>query len=588
MRCNLCHNAAEMDFVEQLKSSIDIVDVVGQYVRLRKAGATRYVGLCPFHTEKTASFGVHTLHQYYKCFGCGVSGDAIKFVMEIEALTFYEALKLLAERYGIPMPKRAEYSDPETKLRAALYRMHELAAQIYGAALAGPAGADARAYLAQRGVAPALVEEFSLGLAERSGQALVRAFEREGFASEQMEQSGLVRKRESGGFYDQFRGRLVFPIHNESGKVIAFGARALAAGDEPKYLNSPETPIYHKGLVLYNLHRAKLAIRSAGRAVLVEGYMDVIGVWSAGIKEVVASCGTALVAPQVRAIKRHSERIVVNYDPDAAGVSAAERSIQLLLDESMQVRVLELEGGLDPDEYVKANGAEAYRARLGKAPGYFYWLADRARAKYDTRTAEGRIAALKFLLPSIQRIGDKLERATVANDVAGYLGVEAGLVLDHFRKTAAERREQKLPDADQGLRPVERMLLAAALSDGEVRARVLPRLRRTGQLAQFTTRRIFEALLAIQDSGAPFRFADLEGRLEEKDRELLSAVVFADKTEGEQAPLEQAEACLKTIEQNERAARVAELKARIKQAERTGMLEEALRITEELGRLDRA
>jgi DNA primase len=576
-----------MEFVEQLKSSVDIVEVVGQYVRLRKAG-TRYVGLCPFHTEKTPSFGVHTLYQFYKCFGCGASGDVIKFVMEIEALTFYEALKLLAERHGIPMPKRAEYSDPETKLRGAIYRMHEMAEQIYRAALAGQGGAEARAYLAKRGVTPAQQEEFGLGLAERSGQALVRAFEREGFTPEQMEQSGLVLKRESGGSFDRFRGRLMFPIHNESGKVIAFGGRALAAGEEPKYLNSSETPIYHKGNVLYNLHRARQAMRSAGRVVLVEGYMDVIGVWSAGVREVVASCGTALVAQQVRALKRHAERVVVNFDPDAAGVSAAERSIQMLLEEGLSVRVLELEGGLDPDEYVKSKGADSYRQCLDKAPGYFYWLADHGRAKYDTRTAEGRIAALKFLLPAIHRITDKLERATVANDVAGYLGVEAGLVLDEFRKAATERRERKLPQAAETLKPLERILLNAVLANRDVRDRVLPRLRGSAQVEQFSTRRIFQALFSLEESGSPFRFADLEARLEEADQELLSAIVFADKAEGEQSTLEEAEACLRKLEDDARAARVAELKARIKQAERAGRLEEALRITEELGRLDRS
>jgi DNA primase len=252
------------------------------------------------------------------------------------------------------------------------------------------------------------------------------------------------------------------------------------------------------------------------------------------------------------------------------------------------VRVLELEGGLDPDEYVKANGADVYRARLEKAPGYFYWLADRSRTKYDTRTAEGRIAALKFLLPAIQRISDKLERMTVANDVASYLGVEAGLVLDQFRKMAADRREKPLPQAGDAVKPVERILLNAVLAGEEVREVVLPRLRRNPQFGQFATRRIFEALFAIADSGAAFRFADLEARLEEKDQQLLSNVVFADKSEGEEYTLEQAEDCLRRLEKDDRAALVADLKARIKQAERAGMLEEALRITEELGRLDRA
>ena len=577
-----------MDFVEQLKSSIDIVDVVGQYVRLRKAG-TRFVGLCPFHTEKTPSFGVHAVHQFYKCFGCGAKGDAINFVMEIEALTFYEALKLLADRYGIAMPKRAEYSDPETKLRAAIYRMHEMAQQIYRGALAAGAGAEARAYLAKRGLSAALIEEFGLGFSDRSGQALARAFEKEGFTEEQREQSGLLLRRQDGsGFFDRFRGRLMFPIHNESGAVIGFGGRALGAGEEPKYLNSSDSPIYHKGRVLYNLHRAKTAIRAASRAILVEGYMDVIGVWSAGVHEVVASCGTALVVQQVRAIKRHSERIVVNFDPDEAGMKAAERSIEILVEEGMQVRVLELEGGLDPDEYVKANGAEAYRKHAEKAPGYFYWLADRARSRFDMRTSEGRVAGLKFLLPAVQRISDKLERATVANDLANYLGIETGLVLEHFRRAAAERRDKTLPDVAQQVRPVERILLNAVLSSPQIRSSVLARLQRAPQLEQFATRRIFQALIAIEESGAPLHVGDLQARLAEPDQDLLSALLFADKGDDEELTAEHAEACLRKLEESDIEARRAALKARIKEAERAGMLEEALRCAEELGRLDRA
>ena len=238
--------------------------------------------------------------------------------MEIERISFFEALKLLAERNGIAMPKR-DYSDPDSKLRGALIEMHETAARVFQSNLNGPAGAQARQYLASRNVTPEQIAEFGLGLSDASGNQLVRQFESR-FALEQLEQSGLVAKRqEAAGYYDRFRGRLMFPIHNESGKVIGFGGRALRPGDEPKYLNSPETALYRKSYVLYNLHRAKDAIRKSDYAVLVEGYMDVIGVYSAGVHNVVASCGTSLTNTQVRALKRHSERIVVNFDPDTAG-----------------------------------------------------------------------------------------------------------------------------------------------------------------------------------------------------------------------------------------------------------------------------
>jgi DNA primase len=316
--------------------------------------------------------------------------------------------------------------------------------------------------------------------------------------------------------------------------------------------------------------------------------MDVIGVWSAGVREVVASCGTALVSEQVRALRRHCERIVVNFDPDPAGVKATERSIQMLLEEAMKVRVLELEGGLDPDEYVKQNGAELYRARVEKAPGYFLWLADRARASFDMRTAEGRIAGLQFLLPAIQRVSDKLERASIAEEVANYLQIERGLVLESFRKAAAERREKSLAAVKELPRPVERILLNALLTSADVRQAVLPRLKTMPACERFVTRGIFQALFAIDESQASFRFTELEARLSDADKELLATVVFADKPDNEEYSEEKAVECLRRLEQDARDAQRAALKARIKDAERAGMLEEALRIAEELARLERA
>jgi DNA primase len=576
-----------MDFVAQLKSSVDIVQVIQEYVpRLRRATATRYVGLCPFHNEKTPSFSVRTDHQYYYCFGCSAKGDVLKFVMEMERISFYEALKLLAERHGIPMPKRSEYSDPETKLRAALYQMHELAQEAFRANLQGPAGTEARAYLERRGVVPAMAAEFGLGYAERSGRGLVRLFEQQAFTGAQLEESGLVGKRDDGSVYDRFRHRLMFPIHNETGKIIGFGGRALDPNEQAKYLNSPETPIYRKSYVLYNLHRAKNAINKSDRAVLVEGYMDVVGVYAAGVHEVVASCGTALTNHQVHAMKRHSHKIVVNFDPDPAGANATERSMNMLLDEGMHVRILELDGGLDPDEYCKAHGAEAYAVRLAAAKNYFYWLADRARGKFDMKTAEGRVAGFQFLLPAIQRLSDKLERLAVVNDVAGYLGVDAGPVLENFRKAAAQR-EKTVRSAAEPVRPVERLLLNLLLANSDARSRLMPRLKHMPGLTQFATRRIFEAIFALDEAGEPVDFAGLDARLEDNDRTLLATAVLADETDSAVLSLEQGEACLSRLETSRRDEERAELKAKVRAAERGGDLGEALRLSAELSRMDR-
>jgi DNA primase len=578
-----------MDFVEQLKSSIDIVKVVGEYVRLRRVGSTgRYLGLCPFHQEKTPSFNVNQARQFYKCFGCGAGGDALKFVMEVDGLTFPEALKLLAERNGIPMPKRNEYSDTDSRLRGALIEMHARAAELYQAALRGPQGGEARAYLARRGVSPELIETFQLGFSDPAGQALTHRLTEERFSSDQLEASGLVRRRNEGtGFYDAFRGRLMFPIHNESGKVIAFGGRAMRDDDQPKYLNSPETPVYRKTSTLYNLHRAREAMRRSNRAVLVEGYMDVIGAYAADVREVVASCGTALTNPQVRAIHRHADTVVVNFDPDDAGSNAAERAIQLLLDESLHVRVLTLDGGLDPDEYVKQNGAEAYRARIDAAPGYFHWLADRARARFDMRSADGRMDAFKFLLPAVQKISDKLERAAVANDIAGYLGVDPGLVLDQFKKAATERRGA-LPDTARS-RPrveipaLERILVQALVSSDEARREILPRLP-PPMTARFASHEIFEAL--TQMASAPLSFAALDARLGEPARALLHEILTADEIGDDATCLAHAEACLRRLEEDFRRRQMDELRSRVKLAEREGNLEEVVRWTGELMRLD--
>ncbi len=576
-----------MDIKDQVKSAVDIVHVIGEHVRLKKLGASgRYVGICPFHQEKSASFSVHATLQFYKCFGCDAKGDVFQFVQEMQHVTFFEALQILAERSGIPMPKRAEFSDPETKLRGALHEMQELAAQLFRNNLASQAGSDARAYLAKRGVTPEHAEEFGLGFSLDSWDQLTRRLQEGRFQHDQLEQSGLIMKRAEGsGFYDRFRGRLMFPIHNEAGKVIGFGGRALKTGDEPKYMNSPETPLYHKSFVLYNLHRAKAAVRTVEHTVLVEGYMDVIGVHAAGVREVVASCGTSLTNTQVRVLKKHADAIVVNFDPDAAGANATERSIQILIEEGMRVRVLELEGGLDPDEYVKRNGADAYRDKLKQASGYFHWLAERARRKFDMRSSEGRIAGLKFLLPAIQRVSDRLERATIAGEVAAYLGVDRGLVLEEFRKIATDKSVAPTRRAATPIPAAEKLLLNALLVSPEARAAVLPKLCAMAIFERLTIRSIFEALEAMSSRSEPFSFADLEARLNDRDRDLLAGMVFADEIREEVSALDQAVECLRAIGAQDRELLRSSLRNSIRAAERSGQIPEAMRLMEELNRL---
>jgi DNA primase len=566
-----------MDLAQLVKSQLDIVRVISDYVpRLRRFG-NRYSCLCPFHNEKTPSFSIYADHQFYKCFGCDAKGDVFNFVMNIERLTFWEALKKLAEQNGIELPKQSAATDERTKTRGALREMHDIAVEHFRANLGGPNGAQTRAYLKQRGVTQQSAQLFQLGLADASGRALLRVFEQHHFKPEQMVESGLIGRRDDGTLYDRFRNRLMFPIHDESGKPIAFGGRALDPEDKAKYLNSPETEIYKKSHVLYNLNRARQPAGKLDRVVMVEGYMDVIGATQAGVAEVVAPCGTALTTEQIRALKRQSQNLYLNFDPDSAGAKAAERSIKLLLDENVRVRVVELPGGLDPDEYCKEHGAEAYLDRIAKAKPYFYWLADRARERFNMRDPQGRNDIFQFLLPAIQGLNDKIERVSVANDLASYLGVESGLVLEHFRKMAADRADRApAPKADPAKAADQRLLLLL-LNNEEARAELIDGIRHipgTGPL--------FGTLIAMHDAGDVINFHSLHERLSTADQELLTSILHAN---GAGLTLEDGADCVVAMRRSAAEAEKRELKLRIKAAEREGRIREAMEMMARLAEL---
>ncbi len=579
-----------MTFAEHLKSQLDIVDVVGQYVRLkRQGGGSRFVGLCPFHSERTPSFGVHSALQYYKCFGCDAAGDVFKFVQQIESLTFPEALKLLAERYGIPMPERQRSDDPEAQRRAALFEMHEIAAEVFQSNLRGAAGAAARSYLESRGVSRAAMDEFRLGLSEASGQQLVHRLQK--FGPALLEESGLAIKRQEGGFYDRFRARLMFPIHNESGKLIAFGGRALRANDEPKYLNSPETKIYKKSTILYNLHRAKIDARKNDRIILVEGYMDVIGVYSAGIHEVVASSGTALGVEQIRSIKRQvsmqqasAGQIILNFDPDPAGARSTEKYISLLLAEGLRVRVLEIPEGLDPDEYIQQAPADGYRKLLETAVSYFHWLADRARSKFDMRTAEGRIDAFKFMEPAIQQVSNRLERAAIAGEMAEYLNVDRDVIGRMFRQNPIPNPAAKSKEFASAVPPNEKLLIWCLLASPDARAVIRQYLSNANLLDLLDLRSIFEAVVHLDDD-VPFTLEVLAAALEPRLQRILSEISFSDCGIREEDAAEQALHCLKALESKAKSAKYEALRRQIRELERSGNFQEALRLADELDSL---
>jgi len=427
------------------------------------------------------------------------------------------------------------------------------------------------------------VEEFGIGLSDPNGQLLARRFQQEGFAAEHLEVSGLCRRRDDGAFYDSFRGRLMFPIHDESGRVVAFAGRTLKAGDDgPKYINSAATPIYQKSRVLYNLNRAKTAIRKFDHSILVEGYMDVIGVYSAEVHEVVASCGTALTNEQVRSMKRHSGRVVVNFDPDNAGANAAERSIQMLLEEGIHVRILELDGDLDPDEFIKEHGAGVYREKLGRAAGWSSWMLDRVRGRFDMNSAEGRMEGFQSLVPTIQKVNDKLEQLTIANEMASYLRVDAGAVLEQFRRQVRDRKAPPKPKPLEVPAP-ERLLLRIILRNTEARDEVLSKI----TAANLMTKRILEAIAAVARPGVDLAFTEVDDRLDEPNKALLHALAFADDTDVENLTVEQAISCIDKLEPSRKDLRRSELRGQVKQLEREGRIGEAIVLMGEMGRLER-
>src|ERR1700733_1917725 len=411
-------------FADRVKQQADIVRVVGEYVRLKKIGQN-FTGLCPFHAEKSPSFNVHPTKQIYHCFGCGVGGDVFKFVMEMEKCSFPESIRVVAEKCGIAVPQPRERSPEERKenqQRTALVEMHRVAQAFFTKQLESTAeGKVARAYLEDRGLEKTAIDQFGIGYAPSGGDLLLRSLKQK-YPEKLLVESGLVSRDQSGRMFDRFRRRITFPIANDSGKIVAFGCRALG-DDMPKYLNSPETPIYSKSNVLYHLDRAKEALRRSDFAVLVEGYMDAIAVARAGISNVVASCGTSLAEPQIKLLSRFTRRVIVNYDPDTAGQLATERSISLLLENDFEVKVLALPGGADPDKFFKEQGADAYRKLLKEAPLYIDYLIGRAR-KMDRSSAAGKVAALNFLMPFIQRLPNRLLRSEWASRIASELRVE--------------------------------------------------------------------------------------------------------------------------------------------------------------------
>ncbi|MFZ3339582.1 MAG: DNA primase [Terriglobales bacterium] len=560
------------NFKETLKQQADIVRIVGDYVKLKKAGGQNFSGLCPFHQEKTPSFTVQATQQFYYCFGCHESGDVFKFVQKVENISFPEAVRFIAQKLGVPMPKAAFSSPAEAKdaqLRTALLDVQERAMVFFRESLRRPEGARAREYLKGRGLNDEMTARFRIGFAPDSGFQLRDALRTE-FDEELLRESGLFSWKEGAqastgsrqddrspvtgdrspdAIYSKFRNRVMFPIANEQGKVIAFTGRTLATDEKagPKYLNSPETKIYSKSRVLFNLDNAKEAIRKLDYTILVEGQMDCISVYAAGFHNVVASSGTAFTELQTKLLGRFSKNIIVNFDPDTAGARATERTLGLLVEEEFIIRVLTLETGFDPDLFIRRKGKDSYGAALKNSQKYFDYLIDRARAQFGGRSPESKVKAVNHLLPHIQRVPSRIVRDELAMEISQKLGIDSAVLRQELKHTATNRSAIAVKGSSEArITGAERVLIRALASARQMQSSGERISARDGTDEEFDPSRqaqyaleserlheglTSESLIAALLSSGPESSEPLELAKSEEDRRLLASILMNEEEE---------------------------------------------------------
>ena len=445
-------------FLQELVERNDIVDVVGSYVRLTKRSGSNQFGLCPFHSEKTPSFSVSPDRQIYHCFGCGKGGGVINFIMEIENLSFPEAVEFLAKRVGMTMPEQED--NREAKKRRRLLDLNRDAARFFYSCLSVPEGAPARDYMAKREITPATAKRFGLGFAPDTWDSLIKAMRELGYSEYEMFDAGLVRKGKNSGHYDTFRNRLMFPVIDVRGDVIGFSGRILGDG-EPKYMNSPETLVFNKSRNLFALNLAKKS--KSGHIILAEGNIDVVMMHQAGFDSAVASLGTSLTPEQARLISHYTKEVIIAYDSDGAGKKAAQRAIGLLDKLDVKVKVLSMSGAKDPDEYIKTKGADAFRNLLDKSENHIDYRLQAVTDKYDLSVDEQKVAFLKEASDMAARLSGAVERQVYSMRIAKMAGVSDDVVIQEVERRrksltrAATRRDAKSQaHPEKQFQPVEK------------------------------------------------------------------------------------------------------------------------------------
>jgi DNA primase len=563
-------------FIDEVRTAADIVTVISDYVSLRKAGAT-FKGLCPFHGEKTPSFNVNRDRGFFHCFGCGVGGDVFKFIELQEKVGFTDAVRQLAQRFGIPIPElEANEAGRESAAeREALLRIHEVAAAYFREQLETPAGAKIRDYLlGARGLAPATVATLGLGFAPAARDALRARLVSQGFTTGVILKSGLVVRRDDGSEVDRFRNRLMVPITRDTGSVIAFGGRALEKDQAPKYLNSPETPIYSKSRTLYGLNLTKNDIRKLHFAVIVEGYFDFAQVYQAAGVPVVATCGTALTNAQAQLLRRFASKAVLCYDPDTAGQGAAERSCELLVSEGFDVNVAVLPGGLDPDTFIQTHGRDAYVAQLKQSRPYLEFLLDRVASGHDLTRDDARREFLKKMLAVAARIPDAAARDQFADRLAHKARVTEEVVRTEIRKAAVARKTELPADrvrpSTTPLRDVEKGLLWAVVHAPGDAVGALAELE-LADVEGLRSQALLEKALSLE-AGDPEQVPHLlMERLSDQEAQLLATVASL-----EQAPQLDLMECVRALRFGRIERQLAEIQRNIDRAGREGASGETL------------
>jgi DNA primase len=516
-------------FIDDLRLQANIVQVVQEYVPLKRVGRT-YKGLCPFHSEKSPSFHVDPDKGFFHCFGCHAGGDVFKFLELHEKLGFPDAVKMLAQKFGVALPEPAEGAGDDaarrdTALRETLLKVHEVAAAYFREQLVNPIGARARQQLQDRGVSPQTVERLGLGFAPRDG--LKARLLAQGFPQGLLIQSGLLVQRDTGDIVDRFRNRLIVPICRDTGSVIAFGGRQMDPDQGgPKYLNSPETPIYSKSRTLYGLSLSKQEIRKQGFAVLVEGYFDFAQMFQSQAAPAVASCGTALTVQQAQLLRRFTSKVVLSFDPDAAGQGAATRSCELLVAEGFDVNVIVLDKGEDPDTFIRRKGPDQYRVRLRTSRPYLEYLLDQAALEVDLSQDEGRRRFLGGMLAVAARIPDAAARDQFADRIAHKARITEEVVRAEIRKAAVHRQTavtaREMPALGQ-LKQAEKALIWGLIHDSTEAMAALAELD-AEDLEELAGREIFEVARSLHSDGGNLLPSTLLQRLSTVNAQLVTSI----------------------------------------------------------------